>query len=85
MWFFQNKRKGASTTCTRRLTFDQLEDRNLLSITYPVDPGVVSVDGGTLTADYIPVDNLSIGSDATVNLTPLSGNPVEDLSVKKRR
>ena len=82
MWFFQNKRKGASTTCTRRLTFDQLEDRNLLSITYPVDPGVVSVDGGTLTADYIPVDNLSIGSDATVNLTPLSGNPVEDLSVK---
>jgi len=82
MWFSQEKRKRAFISRGRRLTFDQLEDRTLLSISYPVDPGVVAVEGGTLTANYIPVDNLTIDTNAAVELTPLPGNPTEDLSIK---
>jgi hypothetical protein len=82
MWFFQRKRKNTVLPRGRRLIFDQLEDRMLLSISYPVDPSAVVVDNGTLTANFIPVDNLTVGADATVDLTPLPGNPSEDMSIK---
>ncbi|MGA2062510.1 MAG: hypothetical protein ABSG67_18675 [Thermoguttaceae bacterium] len=79
---FKKKNNKLANSRGRRLVFDQLENRMLLSISYPVDPSAVVVDNGSLTANFIPVDNLTIDSNATVNLTPLSGNPTEDLSVK---
>jgi hypothetical protein len=82
MWFSPKKRKPSVTSRVRKLMFDQLEERTLLSLTFLVDPSAITVDGGALTANFIPVDNLTIDSDATVNLTMLSGNPVENISIK---
>jgi hypothetical protein len=81
MWF-SKKRKVASISRSRKLYFDQLEDRTLLSLTYPVDPSAITVDGGNLTANFISVENLTIESDATINLIQLTGNPVENISIK---
>ena len=62
----------------RKLRFDQLEERTLLSISFPIDPSIVNVQGGTLTAPSIVCDTLTIGG-ASPKAGPSSGdNPVMD-------
>jgi hypothetical protein len=81
MFCLQNK-KRSSQTRNRKLYFDQLEERAMLSIVYPVDPSAVTVDNGILTATFIPLENLTINPRATVDLTALPGDPTENLSIK---
>lgn len=75
MWSFHKKHKKAIVSRCRRLIFDQLEDRVLLSITYPVDSNVVTIEGGVLTVPSLIGAGIVFGANGGLVIAHHSDAP----------